>query len=353
MRKRLRSHRRRPGFSLIEILVVIAIIGVLMALLLPAVQSAREASRRLTCVSNMKQLALATSNYQDAQGGYPMGGFLSQAITLPDYITNGNGWLISVLPYFEQTPTYNAYNINMTWGNLANLTAHATGISTLWCPSDSTVSQAAILPADSVFFAWETATYPNPTVKIQFSSYAACTGAWLAQAGPDNLYFDQINSSNNGLVYLQSNRRIADITDGTSNTMLLGERGHGLLAADQRDNWSWWAGVTRVLFTAQWPMNPQSKIGDAAASVGPISATIFFLSASSFHPGGCNFAFADGSVRFIKDGVESWPLDPATANPTSLGMDANGVYYFIPGGKVGVYQALATRNGGEIIPTGY
>ena len=185
-------------------------------------------------------------------------------------------------------------------------------------------------------------------MKVQFSSYAACTGDWFSQASDGTAFYEQINASNNGLVHLQSNHRIADVTDGTSNTILLGERGHGLLSPDLRDSWHWWAGVSRTMFTTQWPLNPQKKLSDGTAAIGPISATIFFLSASSFHPNGGNFAFADGSVHFLKDTIESWPLDPATGNPTSLASDANGVYFVTPGAPVGLYQKLSTRAGARL-----
>jgi prepilin-type N-terminal cleavage/methylation domain-containing protein/prepilin-type processing-associated H-X9-DG protein len=349
MKTRTRPKNRR-GFSLIELLVVIAIIGVLVALLLPAVQAAREAARRTQCVNNLKQLALATLNYHDASGAFPLGGYLQPVYTRDDSSTNGNCWLVPVLPFLEQKPSYDAYNIQMNWGNLVNLTAHATGINTLWCPSDPSISRPAVLPADSVFFAWEAAGYPN-SVTVQFCSYAASTGSWFVQTPPIVPNWEAINASNNGLVHFQSDRRLADITDGTSNTLLLGERGHGLLGPDRRDTWHWWVGPSRVMFTAAWPMNPQRKLSDGSVNAGPIinaNPSIFLLSASSFHPGGCNFAFADGSVRFLKDTIDSWPLDPATGDPTSLD-DANGVPFVKAGARVGVYQALATRNGGEAV----
>jgi prepilin-type N-terminal cleavage/methylation domain-containing protein/prepilin-type processing-associated H-X9-DG protein len=346
--------RHRPGFTLIELLVVLAVIGVLVALLLPAVQAAREAARRIQCTSNMKQLALALLAYQDAAGGFPLGGYMNPVYTAPDDSTNGNCWLVSVLPYFEQKTTYNAYNVNMNWGNLANLTAHSIGMAVLWCPSDPEISHPAVVPAENVFFPWEV-TDPSLQATIQFSSYAASTGSWFAQAPSWYPNWQAINASNNGLVHLQSNRKLADITDGTSNTLMLGERGHGLLAPERRWTWHWWAGPSRVMFTAEWPPNPQKNLPDGGVNIGTLltgNPSVFLLAASSFHPGGCNYAFADGSVKFLKDTIDSWPFDPATGDPTSLDVDANGVYFVKPGAKFGVYQALATRSGGEAISAG-
>jgi prepilin-type processing-associated H-X9-DG protein len=189
-------------------------------------------------------------------------------------------------------------------------------------------------------------------VRIHFSSYGASTGSWFVQVPPSFPNWQAINGSNNGLVHLQSDRRMVDITDGTSNTFLLGERAHGLMSAENRHTWHWWAGPSRVLFTAKWPMNPHRKLSDGSSDIGPIltgNPSVFLLAASSFHPGGCHFGFADGSVRFLKDTIDSWPLDPDTAEPTGLDVDSNGVTFVKPRARIGVYQALATRGGGEVV----
>jgi prepilin-type processing-associated H-X9-DG protein len=225
-------------------------------------------------------------------------------------------------------------------------------MAVLWCPSDPEISNPAVVPAENIFFPWEV-TDPSQSATIQFSSYAASTGSWFAQVVPwVAANWDAINASNNGLVYLQSNRRLVDITDGTSNTLMLAERGHGLLAPSRRWSWHWWVGPSRVMFTAEWPPNPQKNLADPSVDIGPIQTgnpTVFLLSASSFHPSGCNFAFADCSVKFIKDTIDSWPIDRITGDPTNLDVDANGLYFVK--GRIGVYQQLATRNGSEVVST--
>jgi prepilin-type N-terminal cleavage/methylation domain-containing protein len=134
------------GFTLIELLVVISIIAVLVGLLLPAVQSAREAAYRIQCTNNLKQIALATHGYVDDWTTLPRGGFLQQPFarsglsdpTGAPYISGGVFLLL--LPYLDQRPLYDAMNFDVNVFTAINATISATGLSTFWCPSDSGVS---------------------------------------------------------------------------------------------------------------------------------------------------------------------------------------------------------------------
>ncbi|MFO0892714.1 MAG: DUF1559 domain-containing protein [Isosphaeraceae bacterium] len=364
---RRNSTRRSGGFTLIELLVVIAIIAVLISLLLPAVQSAREAARRAQCVNNLKQLALAAANYEGATGVYPPGLYWC-ILTGPyqGYVGTNCGPLVHLTPYFEQAQLYNAINFMENIYYNSNLTVHAIGSSSLWCPSDGSISEVQTLASD-IFF--EPVVAPQ-AARMAYSSYAGVNGPWY----PNTWSIPGLGSGARathgaakgnmlGMFGVCSNVKISSVTDGTSNTMIFGEHGHGLIAADQRPSWQWWdsgnLGDTNI--TTMFPLNPQRTVQNASGS--GVGGSIFVNSASSLHPGGANFAFVDGSVRFLKDTVQSWPIQPIGKDgndapiPSSVTYTLQGaqnpywdtIYALAPGAQFGVYQALSTRAGGEVL----
>ncbi len=129
---------RRGGFTLIELLVVIAIIAVLIGLLLPAVQSAREAARRAQCTNNLKQLALAAANYESSNGAFPGGSYSGTLFNPPHWSTYPENFscFVRMLPYFEQAGMYNATNFNLTSADHGNITIAGVRVNSLVCPSD-------------------------------------------------------------------------------------------------------------------------------------------------------------------------------------------------------------------------
>jgi len=159
---------------------------------------------------------------------------------------------------------------------------------------------------------------------------------------------------------------MASITDGTSNTMLSSERAHGRFSSGDIYCWNWWTSGNYgdTMFSTFYPMNPFNKIPQWCCQDG--SPDAYVASAGSFHPGGANFGFADGSVKFLKDSISTWAIQPGASGNTTTGY-YNGVmsgagypvgvtrdpatlqFFFAPGTQVGVYQALSTRNGGEVI----
>ena len=343
---------RRPGFTLIELLVVIAIIAVLIALLLPAVQAAREAARRAQCVNNLKQIGLAAANYESANTCFPQGS------KFQNYI-GGFSWVdasifVQMGQYFEQGNTYNAWNQSLGTYQGVNLTMDAIGISSLWCPSDGTTGIKTNL--GSSYF-----DGPMPQTNgfnVFYTNYAAMGGIWNSwpQNGLSSIPPTQPNSY--GIFYSGSATTIAAITDGTSNTFLVAETAHGLIAASDRPWWHHWFagdhGDTEI--DAMYPPNPQKKFtelysGTYYSCTGGVG--IFFGSATSFHPGGVNIAFADGSVRFIKETINSWAIAPGTWVPpgvtTTKTSDGTCLWNIAPGTQLGVYQKLATRAGGEVL----
>jgi prepilin-type N-terminal cleavage/methylation domain-containing protein/prepilin-type processing-associated H-X9-DG protein len=350
-------NRTIRGFTLIELLVVIAIISVLIALLLPAVQSAREAARRAQCANNLKQLGLAIHNYLEVSNVFPLGSYQKPQLITPCGTTHEQSFLVGLAPFFEETQVYNAYNFSVNVYDFANLTVHGIGTSILWCPSDPKVNQIQDLSA-SITAA--TGQNPPPIQRMAYNSYKANAGTWFAPGlsdYPTDPTFAAAKAQAKGLIYFYSSNSIASVTDGTSNTLLLAESAYGKLAGDDAIFFGWWTSgdYGDTMFTTLYPINPQSKLG-GNPNTTVVSIDTFESAASSFHPGGINAAFADGSVRFIKESINTMPFNQATGIPNGITARANGgctnsapLYSFLPGNSFGVWQALSTRAGGEVI----
>ncbi len=337
------GRRLSRGFTLIELLVVIAIIGVLVGLLLPAVQAAREAGRQVGCKNNLKQLTLAAQNYLSVNNTLPQG---TGAMVDPrdGSLQVTNNVFIAILPFMEQQGLFNLYNFSLPNYQRDNLTVSAFGVSVLWCPSDGSVSQSKIV-----------GDLPDGPSKMNFTSYAGCTGTWYHPS------FDKARQAQiNGLFWIQSSVTLQQITDGTSQTIIFGERAHTLLSCDTPpgggfppcEDWHWWTSGAfgDIMFSTLYPINPQRKVGNTSAGGATVS-TSFIQAASSMHPGGANFAMVDGSVRFVKDSVSSWPIDPTTGLPVGMTLGGTPKLYSDTT-PFGVYQGISTRDRGEVISDG-
>jgi len=325
-------HRGRRGFTLIELLVVIAIIGVLIALLLPAVQAAREAARRAQCTNNLKQLALAAHNYISAVNALPTGIQFQFDPYSGSFWTSGS-CLVPLMQYMEQLPVYNAVNFNINMYDPENSTISSTGINTLWCPSDPPVAKKRTIAGGLL---------NGGTLNMYYTSYAGSAGTWF-QYTSNATRLAQMN----GLFFLFSSITLADVTDGTSNTIAFGERSHSILSLGDQQCWHWWTSGNYgdTMFETFYPINPARKLQNIPGSEGG-GSDAYVASLSSQHPGGANVAFLDGSVRFLKDSINTWPYNPVNGQPTNV-VNNGGLYVVSP--PTGVYQALSTRSGGETI----
>jgi prepilin-type processing-associated H-X9-DG protein len=346
---------------LIELLVVIAIIAVLIALLLPAVQSAREAARRAQCVNNLKQIALATANYESSNLRYPpaeLDGYFEDYAT--QTVHNGPSAFVVLAPYLDQSPLYNTYNFSVSWRSGANVTIAGTGISTLWCPSDPAALQPDAL--DPIFFK---GTYPaasNTPFKQFHNGYSGCTGIhysdYIGSTLTDPCYAPWVASAN-GVIIGDGAVTLSSITDGLSNTFLWGEQACSTLctncatslASGNIRNWhiGFWCTTE---FDAEYPINAYRRLNLASFPMGwqTNGDWVPVESVSSMHPGGANFAFCDGSVKFIKETIASWvPYNSSTGDPVGFQYGATCGEISIGTAQPQVYQRLATRNGGEVI----
>jgi len=312
----------RRGFTLVELLVVIAIIGILVALLLPAVQAAREAARRTQCINTLKQLALAAHHYHDAAGSFP------PAILLSQYdpgraLYRGASLFVLLLPYIEQGSLHSQWDFadpNKNFGG--GLHSRAAMGPNLLCPSEP--------ESENPLYYSSRLTGSSTDRYIRVTNYAgnAGTRSYHPDSGflkTDGIFFGA-GPGSQPQPYQQP-VRLADITDGTSNTLLFGERSRWdpNYNSFAEQGWDWpfryygnWCGTSRlalahVTLSSYSPINyrlPFSYENRAGASPPANTAGDFtyyidlrVCAFGSSHPGGANFALADGSVRFVSQTI--------------------------------------------------
>lgn len=320
----LRSKNRR-GFTLVELLVVIAIIAVLIALLLPAVQQAREAARRSSCVNNMKQLAVAMHNYHDQWGAFPIGALHSQTPGLRSNLDRGTSFFVALLPFVEQASLYNELKDSAAGGvgntdianNVNGQVFDGRRLSVLSCPSSP-------LPQ---------LTDPLTTTPhgVMMPTYVGISGAATVGGGPNPDSEPTYNGvmASSGILVPNRSVNFSDVSDGSTNTMMLGEQSSYARDAagneiDLRSSNSHgaWVGSTGSgipgdgtwfcrdfeswnITTIRYPVNfldATAAQAGGATGVGPEDGANRPL--QSIHPGGANIALTDGSVRFISESVD-------------------------------------------------
>jgi prepilin-type N-terminal cleavage/methylation domain-containing protein/prepilin-type processing-associated H-X9-DG protein len=340
--------RGSRGFTLIELLVVIAIIAVLIALLLPAVQSAREAARRAQCTNNLKQLGLASLNYESANGCFPSG-IPVMCSSVEIYGCADFTPFIRILPFMEQVPLYNSINFSTTATFGSNVSIAGVSLAALWCPSapDANLNWNMNSPAlyGYTLGAWDGYLLPPGNWTQYSTNYRGSCGPFKFNNAPMGV----IDWTGSYLV------KIAQVTDGLSNTFMWSESTTswcnpngpgGQFLIPEAPGWN--AGSFDVMFDSEWPPNPKRYMNPGSSFACIEEAGM----ASSNHPGGVNVGFADGSVHFIKDSISSWPMGPSgveppsnyyTINPTTFG------YSFTAQARLGVWQQLSTRAGGEVV----
>lgn len=278
----------RSGFTLVELLVVIAIIGILIGLLLPAVQAAREAARRLQCANNLKQQGLAMMNHLDAYGRFPSGAFQSPKTPTGHRFF----WSGQLLSYLEQDNLYQQIDINQAWDVPPNSTSLQPELSVFRCPSGNAPQE-----------------FDQVVAGRRPCNYLACaSGLTGRETGPGTLIGGlQLD----GVLYLNSRNRDSSITDGLSNTMLVGEALFltGISGPD-------FTGNPQIIdhYTIGSPAMGNAEVSEALGSTAvkinswKNAATAFIedieLGYSSYHSGVIQAVFADGHVTAISENID-------------------------------------------------
>lgn len=328
----LRASRR--AFTLVELLVVIAIIGILVGLLLPAVQAAREAARRTQCTNNLKQIALSLHNFHDTHRKFPPRSLRASGAT----------WAVAVLPFLEQTAAYNMWDLTKMMNALdaKSLQAMQVRVPVWTCPSRRSGDQLSIQEAGQAGTGGSggnTAAYHPPGA---VSDYANNVGnyAWNSTTGFGDWSTVRANGTliaginahpTTGL--LQSQTSLANITDGTSNTFMVGEK-HvpqiGLYRVNYGDSSIYngrWVPYSSRLAGLEDPLGlgPNDTVISGGGSGGnnPINGdSTWARKFGSWHPGVCGFAMCDGSVQYIQSNIDTRILrdlaNRQDGNPVSL-----------------------------------
>ncbi len=322
--------RKRSAFTLIELLVVIAIIAVLVALLLPAVQQAREAARRSQCKNNLHQIGLAFHNYHEALNTFPY------AYMIDGKNLNINNWAVQILPYLDQAPLYNLFNSSVpTFSNASalgfnqaaanqNLVVVNTTLPVFNCPSvpATALTYIGALPANALGAGAPPLTLNFTAAKGDYSCSTGVRGNFATAAYanfPGGAGGDRDGVLTNSVPGSANYQKIATITDGTSNTVMLGERSGGgaiyhkkalfdngpdIFTATNGGGWGDGFNGENWLQGALYDGTHQSGGGPC-----PINCTNLLGDGyHSFHDGGCHFLLADGGVRFINANIAAFTL---------------------------------------------
>jgi prepilin-type N-terminal cleavage/methylation domain-containing protein/prepilin-type processing-associated H-X9-DG protein len=305
------TNERRPGFTLIELLVVIAIIAILIGLLLPAVQKVREAASRLRCQNNLKQIGLALHNYEGSYGAFP------KASTAPSADPLRHGWVAYTLPWIEQDNVRSVYNINVNWYDPPNADVIMIPLKVYLCPSADSgrtaTSSSGSLYTNKAGAAWD---YACVAVASNALGYRDADGGTVA------LRLGVMNDGSSG----QPATRIAQITDGLSNTLMVSECANrpqywvkGRRRDDLKAYTSHYSSTDNTLGDVTggvWAEHQKTvTVGGATAdgtdtrTATPAETRTCAINCTNdweiyaVHPGGANGLMADGSVRFLKDGM--------------------------------------------------
>jgi prepilin-type N-terminal cleavage/methylation domain-containing protein/prepilin-type processing-associated H-X9-DG protein len=355
-------HLSRSAFTLVELLVVIAIIGVLVALLLPAVQAAREAARRTQCINNLHNLALATLNYNDAFGHFPVDEDYTDEVPIQEFDLNaiatggnpqtiirdpfrrqqklsGGGWLVEIMPQIEQQALYEqlAPFRDKSWTSLTGLNANDAALrialqvqpKELLCPANELIG-----PREDQF-PFNTGTeVPGAPIAVAVTHYKGNAGDGAFEPAtplPPNWTYNPLFKCYRGTdcfgifwryTYFRGGVKLKDISDGTSNTLLVGEA-----SPEDGNSPAWssdgdWA-LAGIELNWDWQAHDEC-LDQGRPSPGKRQCWPLMRGFRSYHAGGVNFSLADGSVRFLIDNVDHL-----------------------------TYRALSTKAGGEVVQNDY